>query len=141
MPPCDMQNLPYDSVSGAHDAHDACLGMNMLVSSRMGLTGNGDMRRHGDIQNETCHGQTLRVFDLKSNTGYSMDMGAVYDQLRKAIQRSGMTHYAIAKQANIDHAQFCRFMQGDSGLSVETIERLAKVLDLKITISAKRKRG
>jgi plasmid maintenance system antidote protein VapI len=54
------------------------------------------------------------------------------DQLRRAIDTAGMSRYAIAKAIGLDHSVMSRFMAGTSGLSVDTIDRLGKLLDLKI---------
>jgi len=52
------------------------------------------------------------------------------DQLRSAIRDSGLSVYAIAQSTAIDKAVLSRFMNGKSGLSVTSIDRLCTVLGL-----------
>jgi transcriptional regulator with XRE-family HTH domain len=51
---------------------------------------------------------------------------------RKAIEESGLTLYAIAKQTGIDQSQLSRFMRSERGLSIKTAEQLAAVVGLKL---------
>lgn len=66
------------------------------------------------------------------------------DQLRSAIRDSGLSVYAIAQSTAIDKAVLSRFMNGKSGLSVTSIDRLCTVLGLRLVseteLSKKRKR-
>lgn len=54
------------------------------------------------------------------------------DQLRKAIETSGRSQYAICREAELAQATLCRFMQGKGGLSVDGIDRLAEALGLEL---------
>jgi len=54
------------------------------------------------------------------------------DQIRQAIDASGVSRYRICKQIGLDQALLSRFMQGRSGLSVQTLDALADVLRLRI---------
>jgi ribosome-binding protein aMBF1 (putative translation factor) len=54
------------------------------------------------------------------------------DQLRRAIESSGMSRYAIAKAIGLDQSVLSRFMAGTSGLSVQNLDRLGMLLKLKI---------
>ncbi|HBN77314.1 MAG TPA: hypothetical protein DD473_16185 [Planctomycetaceae bacterium] len=54
------------------------------------------------------------------------------DQLRLAISESGMTRYEIAKQTAIDESSLAKFVHGKRGLSIDSIDRLAEILDLSI---------
>lgn len=56
------------------------------------------------------------------------------DQVRKAVDASPMSRYAICKAASIDNAVICRFMAGERGLNMETLDTLADVLDLNIVV-------
>jgi len=66
------------------------------------------------------------------------------DQLRSAIRDSGMSVYAIAQSTAIDKAVLSRFMNGKSGLSVTSIDRLCTILGLRLVseteLSKQRKR-
>jgi hypothetical protein len=60
------------------------------------------------------------------------------DQLRRAIDESGETRYAIGKAAGVDQATLSRFCSGERGLSMEAMDRLGAYLELKL-VSARRK--
>ncbi len=54
------------------------------------------------------------------------------DQLRTAIRDSEMSLSSIAQSTAIDKAVLSRFMNGKSGLSVTSIDRLCTVLALRL---------
>ena len=54
------------------------------------------------------------------------------DQIRRAIDASGVTRYRIAKEIGLDHAVCSRFMADKSGLSVKNLDALADVLGLDV---------
>lgn len=68
-------------------------------------------------------------------------MAHILATIRKALATSGVTRYAISQATGIDQGQLSRLMRGQSGLSIERLETLAKFLGLEITIRAKRKQG
>jgi transcriptional regulator with XRE-family HTH domain len=55
------------------------------------------------------------------------------DQLRRAIDESGLTRYRIAKLTGIDESALAKFFNGQQGLSLEAIDKLGECLDLTIT--------
>jgi DNA-binding phage protein len=57
--------------------------------------------------------------------------------IRAAVKASDQTHYAIAKGANVARSQLSRPLSGESGTTVDTIERLADYLGLEIVIRPK----
>jgi ribosome-binding protein aMBF1 (putative translation factor) len=59
--------------------------------------------------------------------------------VRTAIRESGLSLYAIAKQADIDVAPIQRFMADKHGMTLATAEKLAPIIGLKIRI--KRRKG
>jgi ribosome-binding protein aMBF1 (putative translation factor) len=66
----------------------------------------------------------------------------ISDEIRSAIENCGMTRYRIAKQTGIDAAVLCRFVQGQVGLSMDSLDRLAELLDLHIVVGIpKSKKG
>lgn len=67
-------------------------------------------------------------------------MSQLLDEIRKAIEASGLTRYQIAKETGIAQSQLSRLVNGERGLSVEAIERLAHYLDLEIVIRHKRRK-
>ena len=66
-------------------------------------------------------------------------MGKVLDEMRRAIQDGDVSRYAIAKATGISEAQLSRLMSGESGLSIQSLERLADELNLEIVIRRKRR--
>jgi len=63
------------------------------------------------------------------------------DELREAIERSGQSRYSIWQQTGIDQGSLSKFMDGERGLSIESIDKLADLLGLHICAAdAKRSR-
>ncbi len=61
------------------------------------------------------------------------------DQIRQAVDGSGQTRYRISKQTGIDQSTLSRFMSGERGLPMNTLDKLAGYLDLNITVGKGRK--
>lgn len=61
----------------------------------------------------------------------------ISDQVRQAIDASGLTRYEIAKRAGIDQSALSKFYHGQRGITTETLDKIAKVLGLRITIDRK----
>lgn len=68
-------------------------------------------------------------------------MAELLKVIRQAIKASGQTRYRISKETGIAQSNLSRLMSGETGLSVETIERLAEYLQLEITVRPKRRKG
>jgi predicted XRE-type DNA-binding protein len=63
------------------------------------------------------------------------------DELRQAIERSGLSRYSIWQQTGIDQGSLSKFMDGERGLGLESIDKLAALLGLHIcTADAKQSR-
>jgi transcriptional regulator with XRE-family HTH domain len=62
---------------------------------------------------------------------------AVSDELRKAIEKSGVSRYRIAKDLGISEATLSRFMSGERGLTLKVLDKLCDHLGLQL---AKQKR-
>jgi hypothetical protein len=56
------------------------------------------------------------------------------DQLRQAIDDSGLTRYQIAKATSIDESSLAKFYNGHRGLSMDALNALGKFLQLTITL-------
>jgi DNA transposition AAA+ family ATPase len=54
------------------------------------------------------------------------------DELRQAVERSGLSRYSIWQQAGIDQGSLSKFMDGERGLGMESIDKLADLLGLHI---------
>lgn len=69
--------------------------------------------------------------------GVSMDRLSA--SIADVIRASGQTPYNIAKGAGVAQSQLSRLLNGERGLSAESIERIADYLGLRITLAPKRK--
>jgi len=54
------------------------------------------------------------------------------EQLRKVIDASGISRYAIGKATGIDEGNLSKFMSGTSGLSVESINRICELIGARL---------
>jgi plasmid maintenance system antidote protein VapI len=59
------------------------------------------------------------------------------EQLRAAIANSGKTHYRLAKDSGVAPHVIDRFVSGERSLNLATADKLAAVLGLALTESAK----
>ncbi len=59
------------------------------------------------------------------------------DQLRQAIDDSGLTRYRIAKETGISETTLTQFYNGHRGLSMEALNALGEFLHLTITLGRK----
>ena len=71
--------------------------------------------------------------------GVHCGMGQLTKAIAAAIKASDETPYAIAEGAGVARSQLSRMMRGESGMTADTIERLADYLGLRITIEPKGK--
>jgi transcriptional regulator with XRE-family HTH domain len=62
------------------------------------------------------------------------------DQIRRAVEQCGQTRYAIAKATGIDQSTLSRFVSGERGLPMNTLDRLADYLELTINMKNRRRR-
>jgi len=56
------------------------------------------------------------------------------DQVRKAIRTCGLTRYRIAKDTGVSESALSRFMAGKGNLNLDTLDRLAELLGLSLTV-------
>ena len=54
-------------------------------------------------------------------------------QLRQAIKQSGLTHYRIGKDCQIDNHCVARFVRGEQTLTLTLAARVAERLGLELT--------
>jgi hypothetical protein len=54
------------------------------------------------------------------------------DQLRDAINGSGLSRYAICKTIGLQESTMSHFMAGNCGLSVETINRICELIGARL---------
>lgn len=58
------------------------------------------------------------------------------DQLRRIIADCGMSRYEIAKRSGVPEAALSRFFNGKTGLTTDTLDRLAPALGLHLVADA-----
>ena len=61
----------------------------------------------------------------------------ISQQLREAIDASGMSRYRICKEINLPESTMSHFMAGYCGLQLSTIDRLGELLGLMIVATTK----
>lgn len=66
-------------------------------------------------------------------------MSDILNQVRELIESSGQSRYAIWKATGIPQQQLSRLMMGQSGLSLDSLERLLQHLGHEIKITKRRK--
>jgi hypothetical protein len=63
------------------------------------------------------------------------------DELRQAIERSGVSRYSIWQQTGIDQGSLSKFMDGERGLGMESIDQIAELLGLHIVAKPESRRS
>ena len=58
--------------------------------------------------------------------------GSLSETLKRAIRESEMTQYQIAKRARISQIMISRFLSGERDIRLQTADRLANALGLKL---------
>jgi transcriptional regulator with XRE-family HTH domain len=58
------------------------------------------------------------------------------EQVQQVILDSELTQYRISKLAGMSQAQLHRFMATGAGISIETLDRIAAVLKLRVIVDA-----
>ena len=81
----------------------------------------------------------MEVVAKSQRTWYTLGMGQLTKAISAAVRASDQSPYAIAKGAGVARSQLSRMMRGESGMTADTIERLADHLGLRITIEPKGK--
>lgn len=61
----------------------------------------------------------------------------ISNQLRAAIDASGMSRYAMCKKIGMDQSVMSRFMVGTGGLSTEMTDKLCVLLGLQLVATTK----
>jgi len=67
-------------------------------------------------------------------------MSEILNEVRRLMEESGQTRYAIWKATGIPQQQLGRLMRGDVGLSLDSLERLLQHLGHEIKIQKRRKK-
>ena len=63
------------------------------------------------------------------------------DQVRRAVDASGLSRYRISKEIGVAESTMSRFMSGQGGLSLANLDALADLLGLDITTTRRPTKG
>jgi transcriptional regulator with XRE-family HTH domain len=63
------------------------------------------------------------------------------DQIRYAVDRSGMSRYAICNAIGLNQSTMSRFMNGKAGLSLAVLDKLAEVIGLVVVTKPESNKG
>jgi transcriptional regulator with XRE-family HTH domain len=66
-------------------------------------------------------------------------MASTADQLRQAIERSGLTRYRVAKLSGISEAVLSRFANAQTDLTLANTDKLCAALGLRVVLKPKAK--
>jgi transcriptional regulator with XRE-family HTH domain len=61
------------------------------------------------------------------------------DQIRRVVDASGRSRYAICKAIGLPQSAMSRFMTGKGGLSMDTLDKLAELLGFSVAARPRRK--
>ncbi len=61
------------------------------------------------------------------------------DEIRQAVDASGLSRYRISRELGLAESTMSRFMSGQGGLSMENLDALADLLDLHIRVGKRRR--
>lgn len=59
------------------------------------------------------------------------------EQLRQIIKNGNMTRYEISKRSGVDASQLHRFVHTSGGLSMDSLDRIAQVLRIRLVAYGK----
>ncbi len=62
-------------------------------------------------------------------------------QIRRAVDQSGLSHYAICRATGIDKGSFSKFMAGKVGLEMANLDAVAELLRLELKPSRRAGKG
>jgi len=98
-----------------------------------------------------CHEQLVqpqgRIVAILATIEYDLRMVGkapkripLSDQIRQAVESSGISQYRLSKEVQIGKTSLSRFMRGERGLTLKALDRLADFLELEIVVRPKRRR-
>ena len=65
----------------------------------------------------------------------------ISDQLRAFIQAKSMTGYELAILSGVHRSQISRFINGHAGLPIEAVDKISRVLELKLIATRRTSRN
>ena len=86
----------------------------------------------------------MTMLDAMPSTDYPAVMSSrtlFSDQVRRAIRDAAITRYELSQRTGVDQSVLSRFIKGKSGISLDSLDLIAEVLDLRVvTKPAKRRK-
>lgn len=84
------------------------------------------------------------ILDYSRSIGYNLCVAKnrekLSDQIRRAVDASGLSRYRICKTLGLGEATMSRFMNRQGGLSMQTLDALAELLRLNIAADTRKGR-
>ncbi len=77
---------------------------------------------------------TSRLVEDLDHNRQEEHVGDLADRLRAAIEASPLSQYEISKRSGVSEGVLSRFMRGERGITLETLEKLAGPLGLELTL-------
>jgi DNA-binding Xre family transcriptional regulator len=77
-------------------------------------------------------------FGKRADRVSGMNPDNITTRLRRAIESSDRSRYALAKESGVSESTLCKFMAGGS-LRLDSVDRLCDVLELELTPKRKTK--
>jgi len=74
----------------------------------------------------------LTIMQLRAILAVVVRYVALSDQLRSAIEASGLSRADICRKIELDPGVMSRFMAGKCGLALKTIDRLGRLLGMQL---------
>ncbi len=85
---------------------------------------------------------TMLAFNRSIGYRVSMENQRLSDEIREAVDASGLSRYAIAKALGVAESTMSRFMSGHGGLSMNYLDQLADLIGLHVIVKpSKKQRG
>lgn len=67
-------------------------------------------------------------------------MEQLQDRLRRAIDQSTLSRYAISQRSGVSQGQLSRFIHEENGLSVDNLEAVANAIGFEVIMRRKRRK-
>jgi len=83
----------------------------------------------------------VRGLDMTHDLWYHDIIMKVTDRLKKAIRDSGLSDRNLGFQSDVNRLSIGRFMRGQTGLSLEQLDKLAAFLGLELKPKSTAKKG
>ncbi len=85
---------------------------------------------------------TTEILDKAPCNEYDSEMAKrksvkLSDQVRRMIDKSGLTRYRIAQETGINEAALGKFYHGERGLSLASLDQLGEYLGLRVVMDRK----